>query len=95
LVTCKAVTSGNGKHKKTVQQCTTRLTSSPVKFTAGGASAAAVISRRGRVYARGTAAIAHGQTRLLLGPHPAIERGVYELTLSSGPLHVREAITIG
>jgi hypothetical protein len=31
-VTRKSVRTGKGKHKKTVQKCTTKLTSSPVKF---------------------------------------------------------------
>lgn len=36
LVTCKPVTTGKRKHKKTVQKCSSKLTSAPVKFTTAG-----------------------------------------------------------
>ena len=44
IVTCKSVTTGKGKHKKTLQKCATKLTSSPVTFTSTRGLAAAVLS---------------------------------------------------
>jgi hypothetical protein len=80
LVTCKTVK----KAKKSVQQCTTKLVSGTVKFTALGASASAMLSRHGVVYAAGTARVAHGHTSLRLAPLRKLRAGRYTLTLTSG-----------
>jgi len=95
LVTCKSVTTGTGKKKKTVQKCTTKLTSSPVKFTTSGAATTAMISRGRIVYATGTATRSGKQTRLLLSPRRRVGKGRYTLTLTRGHSHRRETIAIG
>ena len=96
LVICKSVTTGTGKKKKNVQKCTTRLTSSPVKFTTAGAVSIAVLSRGGVVYASGTAKRSGSVTRLLLvAQRPLVKGGRYTLTLTGGHRHRRETITIG
>ncbi len=88
LVSCRSVTTGKGKHKhkKAVRQCSTKLTSSPVKFTT--AAIAAVVSRGEVVYARGSAAGAGRQTKLLLALTPLrkIRKGSYTLTLPTGTI---------
>jgi hypothetical protein len=80
LVTCKTVK----KSKKSVQQCTTKLVSSTVKFTLAGASARATLSRHGAVYAAGTARIRRGRTSLRLMPLRSLRPGYYTLTLIAG-----------
>jgi len=95
LVTCKSVTTGTGKKKKTVQKCTTKLTSSPVKFTTSGVATSAVLSRGRVVYATGTATRSGNRTRLLLTPRRRVSKGRYTLTLTRGHSHQRETITIG
>ena len=80
LVTCKTVK----KKGKSSQQCTTKLVSGTVKFTASGMSTSAVLSRRGVVYAAGTARVAHGHTSLRLTPVRRLRPGGYTLTLISG-----------
>ncbi len=95
LVVCKSVTTGTGKKKKTVQKCTTKLTSSPVKFTTSGAATSAVLSRRRVVYATGSATRSGNRTRLLLSPRRRVGKGRYTLTLTRGHSHQRETIAIG
>jgi hypothetical protein len=80
LVTCKTVKKG----KKSVQQCTTKLVSGTVKFTAAGASAQATLSRHGAVYAAGTARVAYGHMSLRLSPLRRLRPGRYTLTLIGG-----------
>jgi hypothetical protein len=80
LVTCKTVKKG----RKSAQQCTTKLVSGTVKFTAAGSSASAMLSRHGVVYAAGTARVTHGHTRLRLAPVRKLRAGRYTLTLTSG-----------
>lgn len=80
LVTCKTVKKG-GKSK---QQCTTKLVSGTVKFTAVGSSAHATLSRHGAVYAAGTARSAHGHMQLRLATLRRLRPGRYTLTLISG-----------
>ena len=63
LVTSRTVTTGKGKRKKTVQKCTTKLTSSPVKFTTTRDVSAAVLSRGDVVYATGLASRAATRPR--------------------------------
>jgi hypothetical protein len=94
LVTCKSVTTGTGKKKKTVQRCTTKLTSSPVKFTTTGAATSAVLSRGGVIYATGTATRSGNRTRLLLSPRRQVGRGHYTLTLTRHHKHQHETVTI-
>ena len=66
LVTCTLLTMGKGKHKKTVQKCTSKLTSSPVKFTTAGTAITAALSRGKILYATGSAIDSGKQTKLLL-----------------------------
>jgi hypothetical protein len=80
LVTCKTVK----KKGKNVQQCTTKLVSGTVKFTATGASARATLSRHGAVFAAGLARVAHGHLSLRLTPLRKLRAGHYTLTLISG-----------
>jgi DNA-binding beta-propeller fold protein YncE len=76
LVTCRTV---NGR-----QRCTTKLVSGTVKFTAVGSPVQATLSRRGVVYAAGTARLAHGRMSLRLLPVRRLRPGKYTLTLVSG-----------
>jgi hypothetical protein len=76
LVTCKTL---KGK-----QRCTARLVSGAVKFTAAGLAAQATLSRRGVVYAAGTARVTHGGMSLRLAPVRRVRPGSYTLTLISG-----------
>ena len=94
LVTCNAVTTDAGKARKTVQQCTTKLMSSPITITTAGASIAAVLSRGKVVYATGSATKSRKQTKLLLIPRQRIRKGSYTLTLTHGPERLHEPITI-
>jgi hypothetical protein len=94
LVTCKPVTTGTGKNKKTIQKCTTELTSAPVTITTTGTSIAAVLSRGKLVYATGSATISGKHTKLLLTLHRSIGKGNYTLTLARGRKRQHETITI-
>jgi Divergent InlB B-repeat domain/Collagen triple helix repeat (20 copies) len=82
LVTCRKPKHHHG-HKL---QCTTRLVSGTVKFTATGSTARALLSRHGVVFAAGTAAHsrAHLPLRLRLLPVHRLRPGRYTLTLISG-----------
>ena len=96
LVTCTPVTTGAGRHRKTVQKCTSKLMSSPVTFTTA-ASIAVVLSRDGIVYATGSAGRSGSRTRLLLTPRRALSGGRYTLTLirKGKRAPVNETIAIG
>jgi hypothetical protein len=94
LVMCKSTVTGKGKHKKTVQKCTTEMKSSPVKFTTAGAAIAAVLSRGKVIYATGSAVASRGTSELLMTPRRRIVRGTYTLTLGPGIKRQRESIAI-
>ena len=86
LVVCHKVTTTttvNGhKVKKTVQKCTTRLVSGPVKFTIDGDDLGASVSRAGIVYARGYAVPeGRGRYQLVLHRLRRARPGRYTLTL--------------
>jgi hypothetical protein len=82
LVSCKSVTKLVKGHRRAVQQCTTKLVSGTVKFTATGSVMHATISRRGVRYAAGTSiATASGGLRLVLSDQRPLRRGRYLLTL--------------
>lgn len=93
LVTCKSVSTGTGKHKKTIQKCTIKLTSSPVT-TIGGGAMTAVLSRGKVVYATGSAVVSGKRTKLLLMLRRGIVKGNYTLTLARGRKRLHETITI-
>lgn len=76
LVTCKTV---KGK-----QHCTTKLVSGTVRFTAAASAAKATLSRRGVVFASGSALITRGRMSLRLAPLRPLRPGKYTLTLVSG-----------
>jgi hypothetical protein len=78
LVTCKKV--------GTKQKCTTKLVSGTTKFETAGLTARATLSRRGKVYAAGTAHAVRGRTNLRLLPvrQGQLRPGRYTLTLISG-----------
>ncbi|HEY3865501.1 MAG TPA: hypothetical protein VGL54_05395 [Solirubrobacteraceae bacterium] len=86
LVTCNTVQQKTKKKakKSSMQKCTTKLVSGTVKFTATGASANAMLSRHGAVYAAGTARSTHGHMSLRLSPLRRLHPGHYTLTLTSG-----------
>lgn len=93
LVSCKAVTTGKGKRKKILQQCSTKLASSPVTITTAGASIAAMLSRGGVVYATGSDS--HSNTRPnWCWARRRIGRGSYTLTLTHKQRRTHEMITI-
>jgi len=98
LVTCQSVTTGKGKGKrrKTIQKCTTKLTSSPINFTATETRVAAVLSREHVVYATGVAIGTGKHTQLLLRPRRGhLGGGSYTLTLTHRREQQRETIAIG
>jgi DNA-binding beta-propeller fold protein YncE len=76
LVTCKTV---KGK-----QHCTTKLVSGTVKFVATGSAARATLSRRGVVFASGSARTTRRGMSLRLVPLRTLQPGKYTLTLISG-----------
>jgi hypothetical protein len=78
LITC-LMTRRNGK---AVRQCTTKLVSGPVTFTT--ATARAMLSRRGVVYAAGAVRTIHGHTSLSLVSLRTLRPGRYTLTVISG-----------
>jgi hypothetical protein len=89
LVVCKKTTrttTKNGKkHTSTVQHCTARLVSGPVKFTINGATLGASVSRAGVTYATGLAVPA-GTDRwhlVLTRRLRTLRPGRYSLTLRS------------
>jgi hypothetical protein len=90
LVVCKQVTKTttvNGKKRTTtVQKCTTKLVSRPVKFTTPIDRLDATISRAGATYATGTAvSTSSGRWELVLTRHlRRFRSGRYTLTLRSG-----------
>ena len=93
-MTCKPVITGKGRRKKTVEKCTTRLTSSPVKFTTARQVLSAVLSRGDVIYAAGSAIRTGKNTKLLLTPLRTLRHERYTLTLTRGRDRQREAITI-
>jgi DNA-binding beta-propeller fold protein YncE len=80
LVKCTTVKQGGRK----VQKCTSQLVSGPVNFKASGASARAMLARRGLVYATGLARRSRGRLNLRLAPLRRLRPGRYTLTLISG-----------
>jgi Collagen triple helix repeat (20 copies) len=76
LVTCKTV---KGKH-----HCTTKLVTGTVKFAATGSAAKATLSRRGVVFASGSALATRGRISLRLVPLRLLRPGKYMLTLIRG-----------
>jgi hypothetical protein len=85
VVTCNMVQQkGKKRSKKSVQQCTTKLVSGTVKFTATGMSASAMLSRHGVVYAAGIARVGRRHTSLRLTPVRKLRAGRYTLTLTIG-----------
>jgi N-acetylneuraminic acid mutarotase len=95
LVSCKTLTSGKGKHKKTRQSCSSRLTSSPLKIATTKALLRASLSRASRIYATGSALASAEQTQLFLTPRRKLAEGAYTLTLTSANKRRRETITLG
>jgi hypothetical protein len=94
LVTCKSVTTGKGKHKKTTEKCTTKLTSKPIKFKTSERLATASLSRGNTVYAVGTATSTGKHTSLELLPLRTLRKGSYTLALTRGRTRRRETVTI-
>lgn len=81
LVVCKKVK----KHARTVQQCTSKLVSGPVKFTVESNDLTATVSRAGDTYATGLAIpTGTGRWQLMLTPQlRRLRPGRYMLTLMS------------
>jgi DNA-binding beta-propeller fold protein YncE len=71
-------------HVKGKQRCTAKLVSGAVRFTTAGVAARATLSRRGVVYAAGSARLAHGNMSLRLLPVRRLRPGRYTLTLVVG-----------
>jgi streptogramin lyase len=83
LIVCQTVTKVVHHKPRKVKKCTSRLVSSPVKFTT--AVAKATLTRGGRTYASGTARVVHGVVHLQLAARRGLTRGRrYELTLRYG-----------
>lgn len=79
-MTCKTVTTGKGKHKKTIQKYTTKTVTGPVKFTTTTVDRA-VLSRGRVVYATGIAARGAKHPELALIATRTLRAGRYTLTL--------------
>ncbi len=94
LVTCKSVTIGSGRHRKAVEKCTTKLTSSPITFKITGAVVTAVLLRGKIQYATGREISSGRVTQLLLTPRHKLVKGNYTLTLTRRHQRHRETITI-
>jgi ASPM-SPD-2-Hydin domain-containing protein len=78
LITCKPNRKTNG-HR---QQCTAKLISGPLTFTATASTARATISRGRVVYATGPAtAVGSGRWELVIHKRRALRSGLYTLTL--------------
>jgi hypothetical protein len=94
LVTCTTHTKTVIRHHKKVkvkqQKCSAKLVSGPVTFTTSGAAAHATLSRRGVVYATGSAR--DGRTRLVAGR--PLRPGRYTLTLASARGRSRSVVMI-
>jgi hypothetical protein len=91
LVTCTI----KKKKGKNTRECTTKMVSGTVKFTASASSLHAELSRHGVVYATGAAAFRHGQVRLRLAALRRLPRGRYTLTVGSGRGRHTEKLTLG
>ena len=91
-MSCTTTTKRTKVHgkRKTVKQtkCTTKLVSSPVKFTASAARA--TLSRGRVIYATGSASA----SRLKLQARRVLRPGRYTLTLTSHHQTTRQTITI-
>lgn len=91
-MTCKSVTTfvkkkikgKTKKVKKTVQKCTAKLVTGPVKFTVAGKIVNATLSRAGHVYATGTVWMRRTETEGTLRLRRGLSRGRYALRLSQG-----------
>jgi hypothetical protein len=90
LVTCTTVK----KRGKAARQCTTKVVSGMVKFTATAASTRATLSRHRTVYATGVAESAGRQTRLLLSTRQSLASGRYTLTLWTARSRRSEILTL-
>jgi hypothetical protein len=94
LVLCKPGTLGKAKHRKTVQRCTARLTSSTLRFTTTVRPGRAVLYRNGIVYATGQALRSERHIRMLLVPVHRIHPGTYTLELKGAYGTRKIAITV-
>ncbi|HEV7937604.1 MAG TPA: hypothetical protein VGP18_06230 [Solirubrobacteraceae bacterium] len=92
LVTCQSITTGKDKNKKTIERCTTKLTSSPVVIAR--TSVTAVLSRGRVIYATGSVVGPGKNTKLLLTPRHSIGNGSYTLTLTHGRKRQHKTIMI-
>jgi Abnormal spindle-like microcephaly-assoc'd, ASPM-SPD-2-Hydin len=80
LITCKPT----GKATRHKPQCTSKLISRPLTFTATATTARATISRGRVVYATGSATVVGpGRWELVLHKRRALRAGVYTLTLGT------------
>jgi hypothetical protein len=102
LVVCNTVTktitkgTGRARHKVKVkqQQCTTRLVTGPVKFTAASSDRRASLSRAGVIYATGYNRRTRTGSQTSLVSARQLSRGRYTLTLGAGRTAQHETITI-
>jgi hypothetical protein len=82
LITCTTVTKIVKGNRRKLQQCTGRLVSGPLKFTAAAAAARATISRGPVIYATGVRVqLGDGHTQLLVSQARPIHPGRYTLTI--------------
>lgn len=83
--TTKGMTTHGKKHTRTVQKCTTRLVSGPVKFVIDSDDLGASVSRAGATYATGVAIpVAADSWQLVLTRHlHRLRPGRYTVTLRS------------
>lgn len=95
LVTCTTIVRKVKSAKHMRMQCTTKLVTSPVKFTTVGAATAAVLSRGKLIYATGSVLGKGMKIKLLLAPRRNIAKGTYTLTLTRDHKRQRAIVTIG
>jgi hypothetical protein len=95
LVTCSTHTKHAGRKTTKVQMCTAKLVAGAVTFRTAAKTAAATLSRAGRIYAAGRIAIGSRTALAQLAPVRALTPGRYVLTVKrGGRVLERQAVTV-
>ncbi|HTQ67532.1 MAG TPA: choice-of-anchor D domain-containing protein, partial [Solirubrobacteraceae bacterium] len=90
LIICRQASTGKSR-KTTAERCTARLTSRDVSLVG---HVAAVLSRRGVIYATGVATASRTRTELRLTARRSLRPGAYTLVLERGHTRRRLQITV-
>ncbi len=87
VITTKTVTRHGKRRKVSQRRCSTKLVSSPIKFTVAGTHLA--LQRGSRLYATGSARVLHGQQVLNLTARATLRPGRYEVVRYYKSRHLR------